>query len=153
MRIPRLLQFALASSVFVCSHQILQAQQHTSGPPSEKAMVNAYRGAHDRRDVSAAMKLYCWDGVTDKTRRLTEWTVKDHFDDKLISITMTSEHPKGRPNQSEFNGKTYRFNLPVVKELVVTLAMGKAADQMTFFLPVGVKDGKYLIAQMAPTAK
>lgn len=49
------------------------------------------------------------------------------------------------------NGVTYRFNLPVVAELVEeSLPITKGSLSETYY-PLGVRDGRYLIALMAPS--
>lgn len=41
------------------------------------------------------------------------------FEEKIVSIKMTSEHPAGRVNEFTKDGITYAFNLPAKSELVV----------------------------------
>jgi hypothetical protein len=41
------------------------------------------------------------------------------FEEKILSIKMTTEHPKGRMNRYIKNGVSYGLNLPVMAELVV----------------------------------
>jgi hypothetical protein len=63
---------------------------------------------------------------------------------------MTTEHPKGRMNRYIRNGVSYGLNLPVVEELLVeTPSLPKATPERSYY-PVGIKDGHYLIALMAP---
>src|SRR5437868_2806401 len=77
-------------------------------------------------------------------------SVKEMFEDKLLSIKMTTEHPKGRMNRYIKNGVTYGLNLPVLKELVVeTPFLPKATPERSYY-PVGLKEGHYLISLMAP---
>jgi len=43
------------------------------------------------------------------------------FEEKIVSIKMTSEHPAGRVNEFTKNGITYAFNLPAASKLGVEL--------------------------------
>jgi hypothetical protein len=110
----------------------------------------AFRQAHDHRDLEAMSKLFCWDRVTPEIRKSTEDYLRGAFDDKIVDIKLTTEHPQGRPDVYVRNGITYRFNLPVVAELVVqNPPLPKEAFSGTYY-PLGTRDGRYLIAQMAP---
>ena len=116
----------------------------------ESEVIDAYRQAHDRRDLQAMGRLFCWDRVTPELKKVTEDGVKEMFEDKILSIRMTDEHPSGRMNQYIKNGLTYGLNLPVLRELVVeTPSLPKAAPVSSYY-PVGLKDGHYLISLMAP---
>jgi hypothetical protein len=122
----------------------------TAAQPSQTELIEAFRQAHDRRNVQAMLNLFCWDGVTPELRKLTEDSVKTSFEDKIVSIKMTSEHPKGRMNEYIRNGMTYGFNLPVVMELVVDSPSLPNSGSSSDYYPVGIRNGKYLIALMAP---
>jgi hypothetical protein len=114
--------------------------------------ITAFRQAHERRDLDAMSKLVCWDRVTPELRKLTEAHFKTSFDEKIVNLRLTTEHPQGRTNQYVRNGVTYGFNLPVVAELVVEDApLSKGASNGSYY-PLAVKDGRYCIAEMAPVA-
>jgi len=136
-------------TVFVllsCAHA--QIKPSTSGP-SESELIEGYRQAHDRRDLQAMLKLYCFDRVTPEIKKMTEEGAKGMFDEKIVSIKMTSEHPKGRMNQYIRNGVTYGLNLPSVKELVVETPVPTSPPASSYY-PVGIKDGHYRIVVAAP---
>jgi hypothetical protein len=110
----------------------------------------AFRQAHEQHDLEAMRKLFCWDRVTPEFRKATEDELRGDFDNKIVSIKVTTEHPRGRPDVFVRNGVTYRFNLRVVAELVVeNPPLSKDAFNGTYY-PLGIRDGRYLIAQMAP---
>ena len=136
----------LAVFLLVCLHGQLKA---FAAGPSESEFIQAYRQAHDRRDLQAMMKLYCWDRVTPEIRKLTEKHAKEDFDEKIGSIKIISEHPKERLTQYIRNGVTYGLNLPAVKELVVETPAPSAGSS---YYPVGIKDGRYCIVLAAPVA-
>jgi hypothetical protein len=140
----------MATTVVVLTCAITQSAQAANAEPSESELIDAYRQAHDRRDLQAMLQLFCWDGVTPEVRKVTENGVKEMFEDKLLSVKMTTEHPKGRMNRYIKNGVTYGLNLPVLKELVVeTPFLPKATPERSYY-PVGLKEGHYLISLMAP---
>jgi hypothetical protein len=118
--------------------------------PSGKTFIAAFRQAHDSRDIEVLSKLVCWDRVPSEMRKLSEDSFRAAFDDKIVDIRLTTEHPQGRPNVYVKNGITYRFNLPLVAEMIVeNPPLSKEAFSGTYY-PLGVKDGRYCIAQMAP---
>lgn len=117
--------------------------------PSQSDFVEAYRRAHDTRDVEAMRELYCWDGATSEMKEITERYSYD-FEDKIIDIKLTSEHPKERPNQFIKDGVTYGLNLPVVLELLVEYPPPTKGARNANYYPVGIQDGRYLIAVMVP---
>jgi hypothetical protein len=126
------------------------SKQSTSTNALGSEFMAAFRQAHDHRDLEAMSKLFCWDRVTPEIRKITEDYLRGAFDDKIVDIKLTTEHPQGRPDVYVRNGITYRFNLPVVAELVVqNPPLPKEASSGTYY-PLGTKDGRYLIAQMAP---
>ena len=144
-----LLRFALAVIVLVPSFRDTQALQASGVDPAESQLVQAFRLAHNRQDLVAASRLFCWDGVTREIRHITERHLSQSFDEPMLTVKMTDEHPKGRLDQFIKNGTTYTFNLPVVKELVVETGVNNGTPQLTYY-PVGLKDGHYAIALMAP---
>lgn len=149
MKLPRLLCVSVAAlTAFAGYSQARTASQDHAGP-SQSNFIAAYRRAHDARDVDAMRKFYCWDGVTPEIRDITERYAYD-FEDKIIDIKLTSEHPKERPNQYVKDGVTYGFNLPIVLELLVEYPAPTKGAHNTNYYPLGVKDGHYLIAVMVP---
>jgi hypothetical protein len=114
---------------------------------SPSTFIKAYQTAHEHHDAEAMSKLYCWDGVTADVRA----SAGSHFfDEPIVDIKLVNEPAPGRIKAYVKNGVAYRFNLPVVSELVVKHPpLSKAADNASYY-PVGIKDGRYLIAVMAP---
>lgn len=138
----------LAISLFLASYAGAQVKASAAGP-SEAELIDAYRRAHDRRDLQAMMKLYCWDRVTPEIRKMTEQHARENFDEKIGKITMTSEHPKERLTQYIRNGVTYGLNVTPVKELVVETPVPNSPPGSLYY-PVGMKNGRYCIALAAP---
>jgi len=112
--------------------------------------VAAFRQAHDHRDLEAISKLYCGDRVTPEVRNFTEDNLKTGFDEKIADIRVTTEHPKGRTDVFVRNGITYRFNLPVVAELIIEHPPQSKGSSSTSEWPLALKEGHYCIAQFAP---
>jgi hypothetical protein len=139
--------FLMAIALFcVCARQMTSS----SADAVAAQLVNAFRQAHDHRSLAAMSRLYCWDNVTPEVRKLTENELKDSFKEKIVSVKVTTEHPKQRTNQYVRNGVLYRFNLPIVAELLVEgPALQKGSFSGTYY-PLGMKGGQYFIAEMAP---
>jgi hypothetical protein len=95
------------------------------------------------------LKLFCWDKVTPEVRKVTEEHVKGSFDDNILTLRITTEHPKGRVNQFLRNGVLYGFNLTVIKELVLESAVPNGGPEMSYH-PIGIKDDHYVIELMVP---
>jgi len=126
-------------------------QSTSSINASGSEFMAAFRQAHDHRDLEAMSKLFCWDRVTPENKKSTENYLRGAFDNKLVDVKLTTEHPQGRPDVYLRSGITYRLNLPPVAELVVQdPPLTKKGDYGATYYPVGIKDGRYLIAQMAP---
>jgi hypothetical protein len=109
---------AAMSALVACSGATLSEQNSTNTRQSD--FIEAFRRAHDTHDAEAMRKRFCWDGATPEIR---ESTLRNGyaFEEKIVSIKMTSEHPAGRVNEFTKDGVTYVFNLPAASELVVEL--------------------------------
>jgi hypothetical protein len=107
---------AAMSALVGCSGSTSSKQNSTNTPQSD--FIEAFRRAHDRHDAEAMRKLFCWDGVTPQVRESAEQPSHYAFEEKIVSLKMTSEHPAGRMNEVTKDGITYAFNLPVTSELV-----------------------------------
>lgn len=142
-------KLAVAILLVGCATQL----KASAAGPSESELIDGYRQAHNSRDLQAMLKLYCWDRVTPEIRKMSEAGAKAMFEEKIVSIEMTSEHPKGRINQYIRSGVTYGLNLTPVKELVVETRVSNsppASSPASSYYPVGIKDGHYRIAVAAP---
>jgi hypothetical protein len=95
------------------------------------------------------LKLFCWDKVTPEVRKVTEEHLTSSFEDKILTVRITTEHPKGRVNRFLRNGVLYGFNLTAIKELVVESAVPNGSPEMSYH-PIGIKDDHYAIALMVP---
>ena len=130
----------------------VQSKELPRPQQSESELIDGYRRAHDRRDLEGMLALFCWDKVTPEIRKVTEEHVKDSFDDHILAVSITTEHPKGRVNQFLRNGIHYGFNLTVIRELVVESAVPNGDPEMSYH-PIGIKDDHYAIALMVPLPK
>jgi hypothetical protein len=149
MKLSHVLCCSVAAAAALAGCSTTRSSSPGSAGPSQSHFIEAYRRAHDTHDVESMRKLYCWDGVTPDIREITERYNYD-FEEKITDIKLTSEHPKERPNEYIKDGVTYGFNLPVVLELVVEYPpLSKGAHSANYYA-VGIKDGRYLIALMAP---
>src|SRR5919108_481452 len=142
---------AVLITIIICGCAKIQSKEN--GHPSERELIDKFRQAHDRRDLQGMLDLFCWDGVTTELREVTEDAVKTSFDDKILTVKIISEHPKGRVSQYIKNGVTYGFNVPIEKELVIETPFLPKAEPLISYYPLGVRGGHYVIAQMAPVSK
>ena len=148
MTLPKLGCIFLLATVLVVGCRSKESRPSATASASD--FVGAFRQAHDRDDFEALSRLVCWDRVPPEMKKLSEDSLKAFFDDKVVDIKFTTEHPEGRPDTYVRNGVTYRFNLPVVAEVVVqNPSLAKEAFSGSYY-PLAVKDGRYCIAQMAP---
>jgi hypothetical protein len=149
MNIPSLPCRVLLFGAVLFSLAQIQSQELPKPQQSESELIDGYRRAHDRRDLEGMLKLFCWDKVTPEVRKVTEEHVKGSFDDNILTVRITTEHPKGRVNQFLRNGVLYGFNLTVIKELVLESAVPNGGPEMSYH-PIGIKDDHYVIALMVP---
>ena len=123
---------AAVSALVICSDSTLSEQNSTHTPQSD--FIEAFRRAHDRHDAEAMHKLFCWDGATPEVRESAERN-SYAFEEKIVSIKMTSEHPAGRVNELAKDGITYECNLPAKSELVVELEpLTRGASNTDYYL-------------------
>ena len=148
-RLMLLVWLSLTTLLISCRTKQLPARE-----ASESKFIAAFSQAHAHRDFEALSKLVCWDGVPPEMKKLSEDSFKGLMDIPMVSIKITTEHPKGRPETLTYvrNGITYKFNLPVIAELVVENSPLPKEKFSGDYYPLEVKDGRYCIAQMAPIA-
>jgi hypothetical protein len=149
MSIPSSSYLALLVPALLFGLTQAHSKQLANPQQSESELISAYRQAHDHRDLEGMLKLFCWDNVTREIRHSTEEHAKSSFDDKVVDVEITAEHPKGRVYEFLRNGVRYGFNLTVIKELVVESPVAKGDSERSYY-PIGIKDGRYMIALMAP---
>jgi hypothetical protein len=132
-----------------------KTQSQSNEKPSEQDLTEAYRQAHDRGDMQAMMNLFCWDRVTPEVRKQTEDVERGTFALKIVELKLTTEGPAERMKALSYerNGTTYRFNLPVVAALAIYFPRLSPDNESVSYYAVGTKDGRYLIALMAPVER
>ena len=145
-KVVRLCVLAMALVVGCTSKQATTSVGNESG----EEFVAAFRQAHEQRDLEAMSKLFCGDRVTPEVRNATEDNLKTGFDEKIADIRVSTEHPKGRTDVFVRNGITYKFNLPVVAELIIEHPPQSKGSSSISDYPLALKEGHYCIAQMAP---
>jgi hypothetical protein len=78
MKISRqLCRSMMAIAVFFWGCATTKSEQATNAQPSQSELIDGYRQAHDRRDLQAMLKLFCWDGVTPEVKKVTEEGERD----------------------------------------------------------------------------
>ena len=133
-----------------------------SKEPSREALSERFREYSDRSDVEGVFRLVYWHGVSEADRGTLRRSLEVDFRERIKSVEVV---PLSEGYLLEYtrNGITYRPNLQVVGELVVTFEprdkLEPSADG-SFLVPpstttylVGRKDGRYSIAMAAPAEK
>src|SRR5215213_5680313 len=81
-------------------------------------LAEAFRRAHERRDIPALLALFHAECATPEMRALTEQSLRAHLDDVIQAIRV--EPPLAtRVRSYERGGKTYELSVPLDGELVV----------------------------------
>jgi hypothetical protein len=148
----KLVLAVVASTVLVgCA----KTQSKSNEKLSPQNLMDAYRQAHDHGDMQAMMNLFCWDRVTPDVRKQTEDVERGTFALKIFDLKLTTEYPVERMKTLSYvrNGITYRFNLPVVAALAIYFPPLSKENESVNYYAVGTKDGRYLIALMAPVER
>jgi hypothetical protein len=71
MKRSHLLFGSVVAAVALAGCSIASSSQGKTSP-SRSDFVEAYRLAHDKHDVEAMGKLYCWDGATPEMKEISE---------------------------------------------------------------------------------
>lgn len=146
--------FLRLASAIVAVASLVGCTKHpkSDATPSRSDLIEAYRRAHDHSDVQAIMNLFCWDGVTAEVRTQTEDVERGKFGVKISELKVTTEDPVERMKVLSYvrDGITYRFNLPVVAALAIYFPPLSKDNESVQYYALGTKDGRYLIALMAP---
>jgi hypothetical protein len=148
----KLVLAVVASTVLVgCA----KTQSKSNEKPSQQDLMEAYRQAHDHDDMQAMMNLFCWDRVTPDVKKQTEDVERGAFALKILEVKLTTEGPVERMKALSYerNGTAYRFNLPVVAALAIYFPPLSPGSESVSYYAVGTKDGRYLIALMAPVER
>ena len=157
---------ALAASVLLalpaCQPQAVPSGRQTKVPgppplassdtagntaPSEPraALMAAYRAAHERRDVAAALALYCFDGAASDVREVSRENVEHQMRHPLKEMSIAPVPADYQQVRQE--GKVrWRSSLPDVAMVTARFdTSGKAPGEWAVdeaVLPVGMKSGR-----------
>jgi hypothetical protein len=120
-----------------------------ASPEEEARFLAATTTAFKKHDADALSALTCWDRVPEK---LKESGKKQYIRDvaqAATGITLTNPDPKF-PDLvwKDKDGAAYRSNLPVTKQLKITVTLGGLFIEARY--PVGEKDGKLYLLEPAP---
>lgn len=116
----------------------------------ERLILNVRR-AFDENDPKLLLDHFCWDRVPDNARALISRVVAASFRGNAIkTVTLIPPPADFLDATTVKDGVTYRPNLYVIHQLVVVPDPASRQGVMKF--PVGERDGKLMIANMAPVA-
>ena len=121
----------------------------SSDEAAQKALVDAYRAAHTKKDVEAMLRLYCFDGVADDMRQVIRENVEAELRYPITSAAIESVAP-GTHGPTVEGGVHWRPSLEVVALLTVNFDTSRAApveySTQQVKLTVGKKRGACLFA-------
>jgi hypothetical protein len=115
----------------------------------EDEFISGFRKAHEKKDIEAISRLIYWNGVEPdrKELQLKDISVK-------LPLTITSAEiiePKNKTREFKRQGKVYRPNLKVVKELLIKYAPQTGPVRFTeSTYPLGKLNGNYIITVSVP---
>jgi hypothetical protein len=119
---------------------------------SSAELTDAFRRAHDRRDMASLLQLFCWDRVTPELKQQTEELLRRSIDTSIIGVKLSTNLPKQRVREFVMGGVTYGLNLQEVADLVVSYQPATPGSTSEDHYAVGMRNGHYRIALMAPVA-
>jgi hypothetical protein len=103
--------------------------QPAAASPSDDAaqagLIAAYRAAHDKKDVEAMLKLYCFDGVSDDMRQTIRENVEDELRHPIASVSIEPVAP-GTHGPTVEGGVHWRPSLEVIAQLIANFDTSKA---------------------------
>jgi hypothetical protein len=142
----------LASAIVAFAFLVGCTHPKSAATLSRSDLIEAYRRAHDHGDMQAMMNLFCWDEVTAEVRAQTEDVERGKFALKILELKVTTGDPVERMKVLSYvkDNITYRFNLPVVAALAIYFSPLSKESESVEYYALGTKDGRYLIALMAP---
>ncbi|MEN8181199.1 MAG: hypothetical protein ABFS46_01545 [Myxococcota bacterium] len=131
---------------------VVGCQPAAPGTPDELAA--RYHSGHDSGNLEALTRLVCWDRVDERTRRSVEKQLGQELG-RPITETRVEVLSPGFELEYALDGITYRPNLVPVRRLRITFTPAEPGEPprteaMSFLL--GVKDGGYWIAPVAPVS-
>jgi|GEM_PF-1657475 len=134
----------------VVSTLILQLQPVLAATPDEEVrFVAAAKQAFQKHDADGLMAITCWDRVPDQLKESARQIYARDAKQDVTDIKLTKPDTK-KPDLmwKDKDGISYRSNLAVVKQLVITFAPGGHFKDGTY--PVGEKKGKLYLLEPAP---
>jgi hypothetical protein len=113
----------------------------------------AVRKAFETSDAPGLDALTCWDRVPERQKQNLRTTYASLVADKgaLYDFALVDPDPKLAAQDRTEEGVTYRFNLPITKEL--ELKGRRLTDKTLLFVltfGVGTKEGKLFLVALAP---
>ena len=122
-----------------------------ASPQEEARFLADVKSAIEKKDAKALLKLYCWDGVPDSIRSVVEKTTPRLLELKVESIALVAASPESAKREFVRDGVTYRFNLPLTKQVEVAHSSAEKKTNGKVTIPVGEKDGKLYITCTVPS--
>jgi hypothetical protein len=144
--LSRLVALALVALTISAVHTVAK-----DAPSSPDELAKRLEQALKAKNQSAALELFCWDGVSKDMKTKQEAPMHMLFDEMgqgldLSSVTVGSL-PPDFPVEQVLNGVKYRPNLPVLGAIHVTLA--EDFNPTIFIFVYGKKDDTFYLSALA----
>jgi hypothetical protein len=120
-----------------------------ASPEEESRFLTAVRDAYARKDQGTIIALTCWDGVTEKHRRLAP-KVLEHALSRSVKSVQYGSLDTSEPHTYTKDGITYGPNLPVTKQIEIEYEGVPGSPRMKSTIYAGEKEGKLMIVNFAP---
>ena len=147
----RLLSFGFTAILALYLHAAFGAT-----PEEEARFVAAARKAFEQHDADALVGLTCWDRVPDDIQASEKRLYALRVAQQVTKIELVSHNKYPHVVRRDKNGVLLRANLHIVKMLEITHApksdgaVGDEKKKLAQGYPVGEKDGKLYLLQLAP---
>ena len=126
---------------------------------AQDAFIDAYRKAHDKRDIETLKKLSYLERVPPDDKTISD-PRSYNFDEPIKNIQIVPTDvwpPKGGFDPAVFfvrDGIKYELNLPLVASLKIEyIPDKKRVVRSKSEMPLGFKDGRYWILTLVPVPK
>jgi len=127
---------------------LLAAGCRSSELDSSQALVERYRKAHQQSDVDSFLQLVCWDHAAEDCEEMLRFSAESDFENRVLSVAITPRKPD-QLAEYMLDGTRYVTNLDVVGNLEVKMRTDEGVECTTTY-PVGIQEGRYLIATAMP---
>lgn len=117
--------------------------------PQAIELIEAFKKAHNNKNVDELMKLVYWGKATEQTKKGIRESLKYDINHSISNIYI-GQLPDNLTTEYTLGSITYKINLKLIKELNVLYESNESGITRTSYL-IGIRNGKYFIATAAPS--